>query len=94
MCSGAITLDGDKVTRLVAYYTAAHASKFVSQGSVRIASNCSAQCLPQVAFRTPKGRHILLLSNPEATESSVVVRYRDKLLHGKLPAGAVATYVW
>ena len=38
VCSGAITIDGDKVTRLLAYYTAAHASKFVPPGSVRIDS--------------------------------------------------------
>jgi glucosylceramidase len=37
-CTGALTLDGDKVTRLLAYYTAAHASKFVPPGSVRIGS--------------------------------------------------------
>jgi glucosylceramidase len=94
MCSGAITLDGDKVTRLVAYYTAAQASKFVPQGSVRIDSSCTAECLPQVAFRTPKGAHVLLLSNPEVTDSFVVVRYRNRILRSNLPAGAVATYVW
>ena len=38
ICSGAITIDGDKVTRLIAYYTEAHASKFVPPGSVRIDS--------------------------------------------------------
>jgi glucosylceramidase len=38
MCQGAITIDGDKVTFNVAYYTIAHASKFVRPGSVRIAS--------------------------------------------------------
>lgn len=38
VCSGAITIDGDNVTRLLAYYTAAHASKFVPPGSVRIDS--------------------------------------------------------
>ncbi len=38
MCQGAVTIDGDKVGRNIAYYTVAHASKFVSQGSVRIAS--------------------------------------------------------
>lgn len=38
MCQGAITIDGDKVTRNIAYYTMAHASKFVRPGSVRIAS--------------------------------------------------------
>jgi glucosylceramidase len=38
MCQGAITLDGDVVSRNIAYYTVAHASKFVRPGSVRIGS--------------------------------------------------------
>ena len=38
MCQGALTLDKDAVTRNLAYYTIAHASKFVLPGSVRIAS--------------------------------------------------------
>ena len=38
VCTGALTLDGDNVKRLTAYYTAAHASKFVPPGSVRIGS--------------------------------------------------------
>ncbi len=38
MCQGAITIDGNNVTRNIAYYTIAHASKFVRPGSVRIAS--------------------------------------------------------
>jgi glucosylceramidase len=38
MCQGAVTIDGDKVIRNIAYYTVAHASKFVRPGSVRIAS--------------------------------------------------------
>lgn len=38
ICQGALTLDGDTVTRNIAYYTIAHASRFVPPGSVRIAS--------------------------------------------------------
>ena len=38
MCQGAITIDGDVVTRNLAYYTIAHASKLVPDGSVRINS--------------------------------------------------------
>jgi len=38
MCQGAVTIDGDKVSRNIAFYTVAHASKFVRPGSVRIAS--------------------------------------------------------
>lgn len=38
MCQGALTIDGEIVSRNLAYYTIAHASKFVRPGSVRIAS--------------------------------------------------------
>lgn len=38
MCQGAITIDGENVYRNIAYYTIAHASKFVIPGSVRISS--------------------------------------------------------
>ena len=38
MCQGAVTLDGDKVVKNLAYYVIAHASKFVRPGSVRIGS--------------------------------------------------------
>jgi glucosylceramidase len=37
-CQGAITINGNNVTRNIAYYTIAHASKFVTPGSVRIGS--------------------------------------------------------
>ncbi|RPH98330.1 MAG: glucosylceramidase [Calditrichaeota bacterium] len=38
MCQGAVTIDGDLVSRNIAYYVIAHASKFVRPGSVRIFS--------------------------------------------------------
>ena len=38
ICQGAVTIDGDKVSRNIAYYAVAHASKFVRPGSVRIGS--------------------------------------------------------
>jgi len=53
-CLGAITIDGDKIKRNPAYYIIAHASKYVRPGSLRIASNSSAD-LPNVAFKTPNG---------------------------------------
>ncbi len=57
VCSGAITLDGDKVTRNLAYYVTAHFTQFVPSGSVRIASSSrrpgSAQCrVPHASWRT------------------------------------------
>jgi glucosylceramidase len=93
-CLGAITLaPGDAVTRNVAYYTVAHASKFVRPGSTRIGST-SAAGLPNVAYRTPTGGHVLLVVNDQAAPQTFSLRYRGKAAQATLPAGAVATYVW
>ena len=94
VCSGAITLDGDTVVRNLAYYTAAHASKFVPAGSVRIASKGSPDALPHVAFLTPQKHHVLIVSNTTEQESAFSIRFKGKDAAAILPAGAVATYVW
>jgi glucosylceramidase len=94
VCSGAITLDGDSVVRNLAYYTAAHASKFVPAGSVRIASNGPPDALPHVAFLTPQKRHVLIVSNTTDLASTFFIRFKGKDATASLPAGAVATYVW
>jgi glucosylceramidase len=94
MCSGAITLDGDRITRNLAYYVAAHASKFVPPGSVRVASPGPTGALPHVAFLTPKKKHVLIVSNITEQESTFTFGSRGKATTATLPAGAVATYVW
>lgn len=94
VCTGALRLDGDEVTRLTAYYTAAHASKFVPPGSVRVGSDGPSDSLPHVAFRTPKKRHVLIVSNTTASESKFRLRFKSREVEATLPAGAVATYVW
>jgi glucosylceramidase len=94
-CLGAITLaPGDQVTRNVAYYTVAHASKFVPTGSVRVGSSEVAG-LPNVAFRTPSGEHVLLVQNDQKEPRTFSIR-PDNARTGSatLPAGAVGTYVW
>ena len=92
-CLGAITLAGDAVTRNVAYYTIAHSSKFVQPGSVRVGSS-SAGVLPNVAYRTPTGGHVLLVQNDQTTPQTFGLRYQGRTAQATLPAGAVATYVW
>lgn len=52
MCQGALTIDGDKVTRNLAYYVIAHASKHVKPGSERI-------------FSTAPGERIISLCEDE-----------------------------
>ncbi|HET9503174.1 MAG TPA: glycoside hydrolase family 30 beta sandwich domain-containing protein [Hymenobacter sp.] len=93
-CLGALTLaPGDAVTRNVAYYTVAHASKFVPTGSVRIGST-AATGLPNVAYRTPTGQHVLLVVNEQNVVQSFSLVYKKQAAATTLPAGAVATYVW
>jgi glucosylceramidase len=94
VCSGAITLDGDTVVRNLAYYTAAHASKFIPPGSVRIDSQGPPDALPHVAFITPQKHHVLLVSNPTDRPATFSIRYKGKDAEATLQAGAVATYVW
>lgn len=92
-CLGAVTIDGDKVTRNPAYYIVAHAAKFVRPGSVRIGSNTD-PALPNVAFRTATGKIVLIVLNNTKTTRSFSVDYKDRLIHYSLGPGAVATYVW
>jgi glucosylceramidase len=99
VCYGALTIDGDNVTRLLAYYVLAHASKFVPPGSVRIESNSpvgngNADTLPNVAFKTPEGKSVLIVSNPGNTPQTFAVRYKSKAFTTSLGAGSVGTYVW
>jgi glucosylceramidase len=92
-CLGAVTIDGEKVARNPAYYIVAHASKFVRPGSVRIASNELPQ-LPNVAFKTPDGRTVLIVLNDGGSAQTFSIKDGDKLATSTLPAGAVGTYVW
>ena len=118
MCQGAVILDGDKVTRNIAYYVIAHASKFVRPGSVRIASTNkgdmsvllttdeeqrevvrvatikNSDALPNVAFRTPDGKIVLIVVNDTFATSSFRVQYKGEYANIVLQPGAVGTYVW
>jgi glucosylceramidase len=92
-CFGAITIDGDNVTRNVAYYTLAHASKFVRPGSSRIDSNTT-DTLPNVAFKTPDGKLVLIVSNPGDATQTFDVHAGSNVFTYTLKAGSVATCVW
>ena len=92
-CRGAVTIDGNKVTRLLAYYTLAHASKFVRPGSIRIASN-TLDSLPNVAFKTPDGKQVLIVANTSNAVQKFDVRSGTSLFTTSLNAGSVGTYIW
>ena len=92
-CLGAVTLAGNVVTRNPAYYTIAHAAKFVRPGSVRIASTMPGQLL-NVAFRAPNGNRIVIVQNNGPAAQSFNIRCQSKSLATTLAAGAVGTYIW
>lgn len=118
MCQGAVTINGDKVTRNIAYYVIAHASKFVTPGSVRISSTQpgamsvslasdeerneivrvstieNTDVLPNVAFRTPEGKIVLIVANTSSNISSFRIQFRSQTVSVKLNPGSVGTYIW
>lgn len=92
-CRGALFIDGSSVTRNVAYYIIAQASRFIPAGSVRIGSTVTGTLL-NVAFRTPAGKTVLLVFNKSGNASGLNIAVGNKWAFASIPAGAAATYVW
>jgi O-glycosyl hydrolase len=93
-CKGALTINSsESLNRNVGYYIAAHASKFVPMGSVRIASTISGN-LQNVAFKTPAGKKVLLVVNDGNTTELFNIKYNGKWITTFLEGGAVGTYTW
>jgi glucosylceramidase len=93
-CKGALTIGtGSSVTRNVAYYIVAHASKFVPVGSVCVGSN-NAGNLQTVAFKTPTGKKVLIVENDGTESVSFNIKYRNNWVPTQLPGGGVGTFVW
>lgn len=118
MCQGAISIDGDQVSRNIAYYVIAHASKLVRPGSVRIASTApgdqtvemtrdeqrqetvrstvieNTPVLPNVAFKTPDGKVVLIVANTSYGTRSFGIQHNGRFADIRLQPGAVGTYIW
>jgi O-glycosyl hydrolase len=93
-CKGAITItSSESLTRNVGYYVAAHASKFVPAGSVRIATAIVGN-LQNVAFKTPAGKKVLLVVNDGTAAQLFNIKYNGKWITTSLEGGAVGTYTW
>ena len=91
-CKGALTIGGN-ITRNVGYYIVAQVSKFVPQGSVRIASTESSG-LGSVAFLRPDGKKVLLVLNDGSSDIVFNIKYKGKWAITGLPAGSAGTYIW
>jgi glucosylceramidase len=94
-CLGAVTIsDSVTVSRNVAYYIVAHASKFVPSGSVRIGSEAPSD-LVNVAFRMPSGKLVLIvLNNTDQAKTFGIGMNGGKTATASLNAGAVGTFTW
>lgn len=94
LCLGAITIDGNVVTRNPAYYTMGHASKFVVPGSVRVFSE-TPNNLQNVAFKTPAGKLVMvILNNADQEQTFNINPGDDEIVSTTLQGGAVATLIW
>jgi glucosylceramidase len=89
-CLGAITIEMDNVIRNPAYYIIAHASKYILPGSIRIDSN-EPEGLPNVAFKRPDGKIVVLILNEYKESKSFAINHKDWSGEVILEAGAVAT---
>jgi len=92
-CLGAVTIEGNSVSRNPAYYIIAHASKFVKPGSVRINSTIS-EGLPNVAFKRPDGRIAVIVLNDSDKEKIFYIKNQGKITRATIKSGSVATFIW
>lgn len=93
LCQGALTISGQTVSRNVSYYIIAHAAKFVPPGSVRIASTLLTE-VPNVAFRTPDGKKVLIAMNEGGQPQSFNISSGGKWITATLNPGSAGTFVW
>jgi len=93
VCKGALTI-GSTITRNVAYYIIAHASKFVPPGSRRVMSTANIGALHTAAFITPQGRKVMIVLNEGNATTPFNIRFKGKWFTSALDGASVATFVW
>ncbi len=91
-CLGALTIEGNSITKNVAYYIIAHASKFVRPGSFRIESNYLEE-FPNVAFKTPTGKIVVIVLNNTKVKKTFNINITNEGITTSLDPGAVGTFV-
>jgi glucosylceramidase len=92
-CKGALTIQGEDITRNVSYYIIGHISKFVPAGSMRIESSSSAEAIKTTSFITPHGKKVTILSNT-GNSNNIILKNKQQSFTINLPAGSVSTIVW
>ena len=77
----------------MAWYALAHFSKFIPPGSIRVGTNNLDQ-LDNVAFLTPQGKIVLVVSNTGNFPFAFAISYHGRIAETSLDPGSVGTYVW
>lgn len=98
-CRGIVTVNHAtspaQVVPTVDYTALGHVSKFVKPGARRIKSNSFDQgSLEDVAFQNPDGSIVLFVLNSSGAPMPFNIAWKGEFASYKLPAGAVATFVW
>lgn len=92
-CRGAVTINGSTVAKNVSFYIIAQMAKFVPPGSVRLGSTDINQ-LPNVAFRTPEGKMVLVVLNENTQITSFNIQAGGQWITASLQPGTAGTFVW
>lgn len=92
-CLGAYTINGSAVSRNTSFYVIAHASKFVTPGSVRVSSYMTSN-LQNVAFLRPDGKKVLIVLNDQSGGQTFSVQFNNQSFSVSLAGNAVGTFVW
>lgn len=92
-CKGALTIEGNTITKNVSHYVIAHASKFIPPGSARIGST-DIPGIASVAFKTPEGKIVLLLMNDTGKTQQFGIEAAEQQLQLELQSGWVVTVIF
>jgi glucosylceramidase len=92
-CLGALSIDGERITRNAAYYIIGHAAYCIPPGSRRIASRASLEW-PHVALLTPDRQCVLLILNEREQVQPLAISACGAQAQVSIPPRSVATLVW
>jgi O-glycosyl hydrolase len=76
------------------YYLYGQFMKFIPRDAVRIASTASSRLPPNVAFKTPDGRLVLVAANPTPRSRELTLAWNGAVLTTILTPKSVATFRW
>ena len=92
-CTGVVTIqDGAQFVRNAEYAVLAQVARYVPVGSVRVESTVAD--LPNVAFRTPSGKTVVVIWNPSESARAVAIGDGLTTVHAEIAGQSLATLAW